>query len=55
MQEIKYEDGTKSKEFFKSMFDALEDTKKKAVLKPIAKVTITMVKPKLFIPKKRSK
>lgn len=56
MQEITYEDGTKTKEFFKSMFDALEDTKQKAMLlKPIKKVTITMVDPKLVIPKKRNR
>ena len=41
MQEIEYEDGTKTKEFFGSMFEALDDSKAKAAKKAIKKVTIT--------------
>lgn len=48
MQEIQYEDGTKSKEFFKSLFEALEDAKEKDKKKSIRKVTVTKI-----IPKKR--
>jgi len=55
MQKTEYEDGTKTKEFFMTMLDALEDAKRKDQEKPIKKVTITMVKPKLFIPKKKKK
>lgn len=53
MQEIEYEDGTKTKEYFDSIFGALDDLKEKAREKTIKKVTITMVDPKLVIPKKR--
>jgi len=41
MQEIEYEDGTKTKEFFGSMFEALDDSKAKAAKKAIKKVMIT--------------
>lgn len=53
MQEIEYEDGEKTKEYFDSLFEALEDTKQKAMIKPIKKVTVTMIDPKRVIPKKR--
>lgn len=45
MQEITYEDGTKTKEFFDSLFDALDDAKEKALKKPIKKVKIQAVIP----------
>jgi len=48
MQEIEYEDGTKTKKFFDSFCSALDDSKVKALNKGINKVTITRV-----IPKKR--
>lgn len=48
MQEIEYEDGEKTKKRFESFAEALDDTKRKALQKPIEKVTITKV-----IPKKR--
>ena len=41
MQEIEYENGTKTKEFFTTYEEALEDAKKKAKKKPIKKLTIT--------------
>lgn len=50
MQEIHYKDGTKTKEFFDSMFDALDDAKEKAKFgKTVKKVIVTRV-----IPKKRT-
>lgn len=45
MQEITYEDGSKTKEIFDSFEDALEDAKKKGAKKPIKKLMITMVTP----------
>ena len=41
MQEIEYEDGTKTKKFFDSFFEACQDTYANAVKKGINKVTIT--------------
>lgn len=46
MQETKYQDGTETKEFFKSMFDALEDAKQKDKKNPIKSLKVTMVIPK---------
>lgn len=48
MQEIEYENGKKTKDYFDSLFEALEDAKEKDKIKPIKKVTVTR-----FIPKKR--
>lgn len=45
MQEIEFEDGTKTKKYFKDFFDALDDAKKRDVEKPIKKVTVTKVIP----------
>lgn len=46
MQEIQYEDGTKTKKLFESMFGALDDATRRALQKPIKKVTITKIIPK---------
>jgi len=48
MQEIKYEDGTETKELFNSFEDALEDAKQKNKKNPIKKLEIN-----LTIPSKR--
>jgi len=50
MQEIIYQDGTKTNEEFKSLGDALEDIKKKAKkkMKKIKKVTIKITQPIKF-------
>jgi len=53
MQEIEYEDGEKTREFFKSFHEAADDAKKKEAIKPIKKLTITKVQ--MVIPKKRNK
>ena len=45
MQEIKYQDGTKSKEKFKSFDEAIEDAKEKAKKKPIKELKITLMIP----------
>jgi len=45
MQEIIYQDGTKTNEELKSLGDSLEDAKKKAKKKKIKKVTVTMIIP----------
>ena len=45
MQEIEYEDGTKTREFHNSLLEALEDTKEKARKKSIKSVKITMIIP----------
>jgi len=41
MQEIEYEDGTKKKEFFATLEEAMKDARQKAKKKPIRKLTIT--------------
>ena len=41
MQEIEYEDGTKTKKFFDTFFGALNDSFAKAAKKSIKKITIT--------------
>ena len=45
MQEIEYEDGEKTKEEFKSFFEALIDAEKKAKKKPIKSLKITRIIP----------
>jgi len=45
MQEIEYEDGTKTKKLFKDFADAIADAEEKAKKKPIRKLTITRVIP----------
>ena len=55
MQEIKFEDGTTEKEFFKSFEDAVDDAKEKNKIKPIKAVKIEMVEPVRLIPRKRKK
>lgn len=45
MQEIIYEDGIKTKEFFDSLFDALDDGKEKAKKKPIKEIKVTAIIP----------
>lgn len=50
MQEITYEDGTKTKKKFNSILEALKDAEEKSESKPIRKLTITRI-----IPKKRKK
>ena len=50
MQEIEYEDGTKTKEVFPSILDALEDAEVKAMKKSIKKIKITLI-----IPSKKKK
>ena len=45
MQEIKYKDGSETKEIFDSFEDALEDARKKGAKKSIKKLTITMMIP----------
>ena len=45
MQEIKYQDGSKSKVTFDSFDEAVEDAKKKAKKKPIKELKITMMIP----------
>ena len=45
MQEIEYEDGTKTKEAFNSFFEALEDAEEKAKKKTIKQLKITMIIP----------
>ena len=42
MQEIKYQDGTKTKELFNSFEEAVEDAKEKAKKKPIKALKITL-------------
>ena len=46
MQEIEYEDGTKTKKRFEDLVKALDDAKERELLKPIKKVTITKIIPK---------
>jgi len=46
MQEIEYEDGTKTKERFENFITALDDAQKRALLKPVKKVTVTKITPK---------
>lgn len=55
MQEIKFEDGTTEKEFFKSFNEATDDAKEKNVVRPIKSLKITMVDPKSLIPSKKRK
>jgi len=45
MQEIKYQDGSKSKELFNSFDEAIEDAKKKAQKEPIKELKITLMIP----------
>jgi hypothetical protein len=46
MQEILYEDGTKTKKLFDSFLEAIDNAKEMELKKPIKKVTITKVVPK---------
>lgn len=45
MQEIKYEDGTKTKKTFKSFEEAIEDARRKSKKKPIRELKITKIIP----------
>lgn len=47
MQEIEYEDGTKRKKFFESLFGALDDAKEEVKDKEesVKKVTVTKIIP----------